>query len=142
MENRNGLVVASAVSQATGRAERDAALRMIRSLRGAHQKTLGADKGYDTREFVADLRISGITPHVAQNIQARRSSAIDGRTVRHQGYAQSINARKRIEQVFGWIKQAAGLRQLKSRGRSRVGAVGRVPWSGVKPEACDLIGAW
>jgi transposase len=126
MENRNGLVVASAVSQATGRAERDAALRMIRSLRGAHQKTLGADKGYDTREFVADLRISGITPHVAQNIQARRSSAIDGRTVRHQGYAQSINARKRIEQVFGWIKQAAGLRQLKSRGRSRVGAVFRL----------------
>jgi transposase len=113
MENRNGLVVASEVPQATGRAERDSALRMVRSLQGAHQKTLGADKGYDTREFVADLRISGITPHVAQNIQTRRSSAIDGRTVRHQGYAQSINARKRIEQVFGWIKQAAGLRQLK-----------------------------
>jgi hypothetical protein len=68
MENRNGLVVASEVSQATGRAERDAALRMACSLRGAHLKTLGADKGYDTREFVADLRFNGITPHVAQNV--------------------------------------------------------------------------
>jgi len=126
MENRNGLVVASEVTQASGTAERDSALRMARSLRGAHQKTLGADKGYDTRDFVADLRISGITPHVAQNIQPRRSSAIDGRTVRHEGYAQSINARKRIEQVFGWIKQAAGLRQLKARGRSKVEAVFRL----------------
>jgi hypothetical protein len=123
MENRNGLVVASQVSQATGRAEHDAAVRMARSLRGAHQKTLGADKGYDTREFVADLRISGITPHIAQIITRSGGSAIDGRTARHQGYAQSINARKRIEQVFGWIKQAAGLRQRKARGRSKVGAV-------------------
>jgi len=72
------------------------------------------------------MRISGITPHVSQNIQPRRCSAIDGRTVRHPGYAQSINARKRIEQVFRWIKQAAGLRQLKARGRSRVGAVFRL----------------
>ena len=126
LENRNGLVVASEVTLASGTAERDSALRMARSLRGAHQKTLGADKGYDTRDFVADLRISGITPHVAQYIQTRRRSAIDGRTTRHQGYAQSINARKRIEQVFGWIKQAAGLRQLKARGRSKVGAVFRL----------------
>jgi len=126
MENRNGLVVASEVSQASGTAERDSALRMARSLKGAHQKTIGADKGYDTSDFVADLRINGITPHVAQNIQARRRSAIDGRTAHHQGYAQSINARKRIEQVFGWIKQAAELRQLKARGRSKVGAVFRL----------------
>ena len=126
MENRNGLVVASEVSQATGRAEREAALRMARSLRGAHQKTLGADKGYDTREFVADLRMNGITPHVAQNITRSGGSAIDGRTARHQGYAQSINSRKRIEQVFGWIKQSAELRQLKARGRSKVGAVFRL----------------
>ena len=103
MENRNGLVVASEVSQATGRADREAAIRMARSLKGAHQKTLGADKGYDTRDFVADLRVSGITPHVAQNISRSGGSAIDGSTARHQGYAQSINARKRIEQVFGWI---------------------------------------
>jgi transposase len=126
MENRHGLVVASEVTPADGYGERAAAVRMARSLPGAHQKTLGADKGYDTRDFVADLRISGITPHVAQNIQTRRRSAIDGRTARHQGYAQSINARKRIEQVFGWIKQSAGLRQLKTRGRSRVGAVFRL----------------
>jgi hypothetical protein len=99
---------------------------MARSLPGAHQKTLAADKGYDTRDFVADIRFAGITPHVAQNIQARRNSPIDGRTVRNQGYARSINARKRIEQVFGWIKQAAGLRQLKARSRSRVGAVFRL----------------
>lgn len=113
MENRNGLVVASEVTQASGTAERDSALRMARSLQGAHRKTLGADKGYDTKDFVADLRINGITYYVAQNIQPRRRSAIDGRTARHVGYAQSINARKRIEQVFGWIKKAAGLRQLK-----------------------------
>jgi IS5 family transposase len=92
----------------------------------AHQTRLAADKGYDTRDFVADIRFVGITPHVAQNIQDRRRSAIDGRTARHQGYGKSINARKRIEQVFGWIKQAAGLRQLKARGRSRVGAVFRL----------------
>jgi hypothetical protein len=126
MENRNGLVVASEVNQATGKAERDVALRMARSLSGAHQKTLGADKGYDNREFVADLRLNGITPHVAQNTTRSGGSAIDGRTARHQGYAQSINTRKRIEQVFGWIKQAAGLRQLKARGRSKVGAVFRL----------------
>ncbi|KMM17419.1 IS5 family transposase [Synechococcus sp. GFB01] len=126
MENRHGLVVASEVTPADGYGERAAAVRMARSLPGAHQKTLGADKGYDTRDFVADLRIAGITPHVTQNIQTRRRSAIDGRTVRHAGYARSINARRRIEQVFGWIKQAAGLRQLKTRGRSRVGAVFRL----------------
>ena len=126
MENRHGLVVASEVTSADGYGERAAAVRMALSLSGAQQKTLEADKGCDTRDFVADLRISGITPYVAQNIQPSRGSAIDGRTVRHSGYGQSINARKRIEQVFGWIKQAAGLRQLKARGRSRVGAVFRL----------------
>jgi len=99
---------------------------MVRSLQGSHQKTLGADKGYDTRDYVAELRISGITPHVAQNIRPPRRSAIDGRIARHYGYAQSINPRKRIEQVFCWIKQAAGLLQLKARGRSKVGAVFRL----------------
>ena len=72
---------------------------MIRSLKGAHQKTLGADKGYDAREFVADLRISGVTPHVAQNISRSGGSAIDGRTARHQGYAQSIG-RTKVAAVF------------------------------------------
>lgn len=126
MENCHGLVVASEVTLADGYGERAAAVRMARSLPGAHQKTLGADKGYDTRDFVADIRFARITPHVAQNAGPRRRSAIDSRTTRHAGYAQSVNARKRIEQVFGWIKQAAGLRQLKARGRSRVGAVFRL----------------
>jgi hypothetical protein len=85
MENRNDLVVASEVTQATGRSERDAALRMARSLSGAHQKTLGTEKGYDTRDFLADLRISRITPHVAQNLSRSGGSAIDSRTTRHQG---------------------------------------------------------
>ena len=116
-------MVASEVTPADGYGERAAAIRMARSLVGAPRKTLAADKGYDTKDFVVDIRFAGITPHVAQNIQARRRSAIDGCTVRHPGYTQSIIARKRIEQVFGWIKQAAGLRQLKARGRSKVGAV-------------------
>lgn len=81
---------------------------------------LGAHKGYDNRDVVADLRISGITPHVAQKIQARCSSPIDDFTARHQSYSKSINTKMRIEQMFGWIEQAAGLRQLKTRGRSRL----------------------
>lgn len=123
---RNGLVVASEVTQATFRPEQDSALRMTRSLRGTHLKTLGDDKAYDTMDFLGDLRIRSITPHVARNTSRSGGSAIDGRTARHQGYFQSINARKRIEQVFGWIKQAAGLRQLKARGRSKLGAVFRL----------------
>jgi hypothetical protein len=83
MENRNGMMVSCEVSQSTGKAERDAALRMACSLRGAHQKTLAADKGYNTREFVAGLRIKGITPHVAQNLSRCGGSAIDGRTDHH-----------------------------------------------------------
>lgn len=126
MENHNGLVVASEVSQATGRAEREAAIRMARFLKGANQKTLGADKGYDTRQYVADLSISGITTHVARKTRNSGRSAIGGRTTRHQRYAQSIKAKKRIEQIFGWIKQSASLRQLKTRGRSKVGAVFRL----------------
>ncbi len=119
-------MVASEVTPADGYGERAAAVPMARSLPGAQRKTLAADKGYDTRDFVTDVRFAGITPHVAQNIQARRRSAIDGRTARHQAYGKSINARTRIEPVVGWIKQAAGLRQLKARGRSRVGAVFRL----------------
>jgi hypothetical protein len=121
MEIRKGLVVASELTQATGKAERDAAVRMARALCGAHQKTLGAEKGNDTRDFVACLRITGITPHVAQNVTCSGGSAIDGRTARHQGYAQSIKSMKRIEQLFGWKKQLVGLRLLKARDRSKVG---------------------
>ncbi len=76
---------------------------MARSLPGEDHTTLGADRGYDTKDFVVDPRISGITPHAAQNSQIRRRAAVDGRTIRHPGYSHSIHATKRIEQVFGWI---------------------------------------
>ncbi len=119
-------MVASEVSQATGKAERDAALRMARALSGGPKKTLRADKGYHPLEFMANPRISGVMPHVAKNITRSGGSAIDGPTARNQGYAQTINARKRIEQVFGWIKQSTDLRQHEARGRLKVGAVFRL----------------
>jgi transposase len=118
MENRNGLLVDADLTQATGTAERDAASEMVLGLKeGA---TLGADKGYDTLGFVADLRAIGITPHVAQNIDKRRRSAIDGRTTRHPGYTISQRIRKRVEEPFGWAKEIGGLRQTKLRGLQRV----------------------
>jgi hypothetical protein len=89
----------------------------------AHQKTIGADKNDDTRGFVAEMHRTGVTPHVAQNTARSGGSAIDGRTMRHEGYAKSINAHRGIEQVFGWIKQWGGLRQFKLRGTEKVGAV-------------------
>ncbi len=81
---------------------------------------MGADKAYDTLDFVAEMRDLGVTPHVAQNTKNRRS-AIDGRTTRHAGYATSQRKRKRIEEVFGWVKSAAGLRKTRHRGTARVG---------------------
>ena len=106
-----------------GTGERDAAQQMEADLPGAHQKTIGADKNYDTKGFVAEMRRIGVTPHVAQNTNRPGGSAIDGRTTRHKGYAQSINARRGIEKVFGWIKQWGGLRQFKLRGTEKVSAV-------------------
>ena len=89
---------------------------MTADLAGAHQKTVGADKNYDTKGFVAEMRRIGVTPHVAQNTARSGDSAIDGRTTRHVGYAKSINARRGIEKVFGWLKAFGGLRQFKLRG--------------------------
>jgi transposase len=120
MENRNGLVVAATLTKATGTAEREAAVAMIEGLEGTHRITLGADKAYDTADFVADMRDLSVTPHVAQNTSGRRS-AIDGRTTRHAGYAASQQIRKRIEEVFGWIKSSAGFRKTRHRGTARVG---------------------
>jgi IS5 family transposase len=118
MENRHGLVVDTCVSQATGFAERETAVAMAMNLRrGA---TLGADRGYDTRDFVARLRSLGVIPHVAQNL-TRQASAIDRRTTRHVGYTASQYTRKRIEEVFGWIKTVALLRKTRHRGVRRVG---------------------
>jgi transposase len=122
MENRNGLVVDGETTRVSGYAERLAALEMIDSMTegiGARRITLGADKGYDTRDFVDELRDRGATPHVAQN-QSGRRSAIDGRTTRHPGYAVSLRIRKRIEEVFGWAKSSAGQGKTRFRGLPRV----------------------
>ncbi len=119
-ENRNGLVVAVELTLATGMAEREAAITMIGNLEGMHPISAGADKAYDSVDFVAEMRRLGVTPHVAQNNRNRRS-AIDGRTTRHEGYAISQRKRKRIEEVFGWMKSAAGFRKTRHCGTARVG---------------------
>jgi transposase len=120
MENRHGLVVQAEATEADGHAERKAALEMIdRQAPGtSNQLTLGADKAYDAREFVADLRQKCVTPHVAQKA---RSSAIDGRTTRHAGYGVSQRKRKLVEEAFGWAKTIAGCAKVKVRGLARVG---------------------
>ena len=121
MENRNGLVVEACLTPADGHAERVAALHMIEPHADRPQAiTLGADKAYDAEDFVNELRSMKVTLHVAQNTSGR-SSAIDGRTTRHAGYAVSQRIRKRIEEAFGWIKMVAGLEQTKFRGCDRVG---------------------
>jgi transposase len=121
MENRHGLVVDACLTQADGHGERIAALHMIEPRADRCQAiTLGADKAYDAEDFVNELRAMKVTPHVAQNTSGR-SSAIDGRTTRHCGYAISQRIRKRIEEAFGWIKMIAGQEKTKLRGRERVG---------------------
>ena len=121
MENRNGLVVDACLTEANGHAERIAALHMIEPRADRPRPiTLGADKAYDAEDFVNELRSMNATPHVAQNANGR-SSAIDGRTTRHAGYAVSQRIRKRIEEAFGWIKTVAGQERTKLRGRERVG---------------------
>lgn len=120
MENRNGLVVDTRVTQAHGRAEREASLEMLESLPGRHRRTVGADKGYDTRDFVAQARSLAVTPHVAQNTSNRRS-AIDGRTTHSEGYSVSQRIRKRVEEIFGWLKTIGLMRKTRHRGTQRVG---------------------
>ena len=121
MENRSGLIVQADLTQADGYAERRAALAMIHrhSPGSTRRLTLGADKGYDTADFVADLRQACVTPHVAQKA---RHSAIDGRTTRHEGYALSQRRRKKIEEPFGWAKTVGGMAQTVYRGVERVRA--------------------
>src|SRR5712691_9124852 len=120
MDNRHGLAVEGCVTRASGYGERAAALEMLGHVASTHRVTVGADKGYDTRDFVERLRARGVTPHVAQNTTHRRS-AIDGRTTRHGGYAVSQQKRKRIEEIFGWLKTVALMRKTRHRGRRRVG---------------------
>jgi len=119
MENRNGLVVDAQVTQATGTAEREAAIEMIGAVEGSQRITLGADKGYDTTDFVEDCRLLKTTPHVAQN-NTNRSSAIDGRTTHHAGYKKSLTIRKRIEECFGWAKTIGGIRKSRFIGREKL----------------------
>ena len=120
MENRHGLLVDACLTLAGGHAERVAALHMIEPRADRPTAiTLGADKAYDAEDFVNELRSMNATPHVAQNT-SRRSSAIDGRTTRHDGYAVSQRIRKRIEEAFGWIKTVAGQEKTSFRGRDRV----------------------
>jgi transposase len=119
MENRNGLIVDARLTTVSGHAERLAALDMIEPRADRpNPVTLGADKGFDAADFVMELREINVTPHVAQNTS--RSSAIDGRTTRHPGYAISQCIRKRIEEGFGWMKTTGGLRRIMYRGRKKV----------------------
>jgi len=128
MENRHGLAVGGGISQATGTAERETALELIDECRRKGRRiTLGADKAYDVTQFVHDLRDRSVTPHIAidghlSKTGKPRKTALDGRTTRHVGYDISQRCRKRIEEVFGWIKSSAGLAKVKLRGRERVDA--------------------
>jgi len=117
MENRSGLVVDSRLTPATGTAERSAALEMIEDVPGTKQITLGADRGYDVASFVKELRTLRATPHVAQKT---KGTAIDKRTTRHTGYQTSLKIRKRVEEIFGWMKTTGVLRKTRHRGLERV----------------------
>jgi transposase len=120
VENRNGLIVSSLVWEATGTAERDAAMAMLQDVPGTGRVTVGGDKGFDTAEFVRECRNMRVTPHVAQNLARRGGSAIDGHTTQHAGYGISQKKRKRIEECFGWLKTIALLRKVRHRGTLRV----------------------
>jgi transposase len=120
IENRNGLVVDTELLQCNGTAERDAAMLMAERVEGPERITVGADKAYDTKDFVKEMRGMNVTPHVSQNDKRPGGSAIDGRTTRHEGYQVSQRKRKRIEEVFGWIKTVGTLRKTRHRGLETV----------------------
>jgi IS5 family transposase len=135
MENRNGLLVDVAVEQATGRAERDGALSLLdRALPGDRRITLGADKGYDTKGFVEECRQRHVTPHVAQNINKCRGSAIDDRTTRHSSYEASGIVRRRIESIFGWMKTVGGMKKTRYRGVAKTNL-----WAQISGAAYNLM---
>jgi transposase len=119
MENRHGLVVDTRLTLATGTTEREAAVSMLQKRQRKYRVTLGGDKNYDTRDCVKRLRQQRVTPHVAQN-NTNRSSALDGRTTRHAGYAVSQRKRKRVEEIFGWMKTIGLMRKVRHRGRKLV----------------------
>lgn len=123
MKNRNGLIVKAAASLATGKAEREVALDLLDELPGKHRKTVGADKNYDTKDFVSQCRDKNITPHVARNDKRKGGSAIDGRTSNRSSYKASQIVRKRVEEPFGWGKTVGIMRQLKVRGLANVNGI-------------------
>lgn len=123
IENRNGLVVDTELLQCNGTAERDAAMLMAERIEGDDRVTLAGDKGYDTKDFVKEMRHLNVTPHVAQNERRPGGSAIDERTTRHAGYKISQQKRKCIEEVFGWLKTVGALRKTRHRGVFKVGWV-------------------
>lgn len=118
MENRHGLALDALLTQATGAAERETALRLVEGQRPRRRITVATDKSYDARAFVQALRALGATPHVAQN--TARRSAVDRRTTRHPSYAISQRVRKRVEEIFGWLKTVGLLRKTRHRGEERV----------------------
>ena len=122
MENRNGFAVLACATEATGTAEREVALAFAEEISGNGRVTLGGDKNYDTNDLVEELRKLEVTPHVAQNDTNRRS-AIDSRTTRHEGYRISQRKRKRIEEIFGWMKTVGQMRKLRHRGTERVSSI-------------------
>jgi transposase len=133
MENRTGLVVDILITEATGRAEREAALAMLDRQRRSGRATLGADKGYDTEDFVAACRERDVTPHVAQHTTNRRSR-IDERVTRHPGYAMSQSVRKRVEEIFGWVKTVGGGRKLRY-----IGVAKNQLWAHITGAAFNLV---
>jgi transposase len=130
MENRSGLAVDVVVTQATGTAERDTALNMLDGIPGTRRITLGADKGYDTEDFVTECRELNVTPHVA----CRKYTILDKRTTRHVGYEISQRIRKRIEEIWGWIKTVGGGRKLRYKGVAR-----NQLWAELTTAAYDLV---
>ena len=119
MENRHGLIITPRLTAATGTAERETAEDLVEAIPGRHRLTVGGDKAYDTHEFVQSLRALKAVPHVAQN-RTGRASAIDGRTTRHPGYVISQRLRKRVEEIFGWMKTVGNFRKTRHRGIERV----------------------
>jgi transposase len=120
MENRNGLIVTTRVTRATGTAEADAALEMAEQIGSRRRVTMGGDKGYDQKKLIEELRQENITPHIARNEKRNGGSAIDERTTRHAGYEISQRKRKRVEEIFGWMKTVGLMRKLRHRGLDRV----------------------
>jgi hypothetical protein len=140
MENRSGLIIGTRLTRVSGHAERLAALDLI-APHGDRPRaaTLGADKGYDAKDFVMELRELNVRPHVAQNSSGRRS-AIDRRTTRHPGYATSQRLRKRIEEAFGWIKTVAGLKKTRFCGLAR--STSRSPSRPLPTTWCGCPRSW